>query len=77
MALSSWWSILNAKLAVSGRIYLVADMATDSKRAMGPNTLGMPFTFLSSSWIRFLLLYHEMRRFVYSKIRQEEYEGTL
>ena len=31
LALSSWWLILAAKLAVYGRMNLVADMATDVK----------------------------------------------
>ena len=44
--LSSWWRILDGKLAVSGRMELVTDMATDEKRAMRPNNFGMPFTFL-------------------------------
>ena len=30
--LSSWWSSLAGKLTVSGRMYLVADMATDANR---------------------------------------------
>ena len=44
--LSSWWSSLAAKLAVSGRMELVIDMATDAKREIMPNTFGMEFHFL-------------------------------
>ena len=44
--LSSWWSSLAVKLAVSGRMNLVADMATDAKREMRPNTFGMTFFLL-------------------------------
>ena len=49
LALSSWWGIFAAKLAVSGRMDLVADMNTDTKRAIRPNAFGMPFYFLSLS----------------------------
>ena len=34
LALSSWWSILTVKLAVSRRMELVTDMDTDTKRAI-------------------------------------------
>ena len=40
---------LAAKLTVSGRMDLVADMATGAKRQMRPDTLGVPFSFLSLS----------------------------
>ena len=40
-ALFSWRSSLAEKLAVSGRIDLVAVMAIDAKRAMSPNIFGM------------------------------------
>ena len=49
LALSSWWSRLYEKLAVSGRLGLVLDKATDAKRGMRPNTLGVSFPFLSLS----------------------------
>ena len=45
LALYSWWSSLAAKIAVSGRMNLVLDMATDTKRAMSPNNFVMPFVF--------------------------------
>ena len=41
--LSSWWSRLDTKLAVSGGIYLVSDMSTDENRELRPNTFGMHF----------------------------------
>ena len=43
LALSSWFIILAAKLAVSGRMDLVSDMATYAKMAMRTNTSGMNF----------------------------------
>ena len=43
LALSSWWSSLAAKIAVSVIMYLVADMNTDAKKVMIPNTFDMPF----------------------------------
>ena len=49
LALSSWWRILAAKLAVSGRMDLVEKMTTDAEREMRPNTFGMPFSFLYCS----------------------------
>ena len=42
LALSSWWSSLAAKFAISGRMDLVEVMATDAKRAMIPKFFGMP-----------------------------------
>ena len=47
LALPSWWSILSEKLAVSGIMDLVADMSTDVKREISPNTLVIPFPLLS------------------------------
>ena len=41
--LSSWWSILAAKLSVYGRMDLVADMAIYAKRVMRPNTFDITF----------------------------------
>ena len=41
-----WWSILDAKLAVSCIINLVVDISTDTKREIIPNTLGFPYLFL-------------------------------
>ena len=46
LALSSCWNSLDAKLAVYGRMDLLADMATGAKRAMRPNNFGMQFLFL-------------------------------
>ena len=45
----SWWCSLAAKLAVSVRMDLVADKATDKKGATSSNTLGMKFPLLSLS----------------------------
>ena len=42
----SWWIRLSEKLAFSGRMYLVTDMAKDTKREIRPNTLGLPSLFL-------------------------------
>ena len=47
LALSSWCISLASKLAVYERMELVADMSTNVKREMRPNTFGMPFYFLS------------------------------
>ena len=63
LALSSWWSRLYEKLAVSGRLGLVLDKATDAKREMRPNTLGVSFPFLSLSWKKNLILSPEIQRF--------------
>ena len=46
LSLISWWISLAAKLAVSGRMELVTDMATDAKRTMLPNTFVMPLSLL-------------------------------
>ena len=46
LALSSWWSILDAKLAVSGRMDLMEDIAGDENREMRSNTFGMTYPFL-------------------------------
>ena len=46
LALSSWWSKLTEKLTVSGRMYLLSDMATGAKREIRPKTLGVPSLFL-------------------------------
>ena len=40
------------------------------------STLGVPSLFLYFYWVFFLCLSPEMRRFAYSEIRWEEYEGT-
>ena len=44
--LSSLWSILASKLAVSGRLDSVSEISTDANVAMRPDSLGMPFIFL-------------------------------
>ena len=44
---SSFRISLDAKLAVSGRMELVTDVATYTKRSMRPNNLSMQFPFLS------------------------------
>ena len=46
LSLSSWWRILALKLSVSGIMGLVSYMATDAKRAMRLNNLGLPSPFL-------------------------------
>ena len=61
--LSSWCISLAAKLAVYGRMDLVADMATYTNRLMSPNTFGMPFTFFYIYLLLLLCLNPEMRRF--------------
>ena len=76
LALSSWWIRLTSKISVSVRMYLVADIATDAKIFMSPNTFVIPFPLLSYSWILLICLNPEMRRFVYSGIRWEDCEGT-
>ena len=75
LALFSCWSNLAAKLAVSGRMDLVTVMSTDAKRAVSPNIFGMPILFCLS-WIIFLRLNPEVRRFTYYGMRQEDCEGT-
>ena len=45
--ISSWWSSLAEKLSVSGRVYFMADIATDTKRSISPNTFGIPFSLFS------------------------------
>ena len=65
------------KLAVSGRMDLVVDMATYVKKAMRPNNFGMPFSFLSLSWIILIRFNPTVRRFVYSEISWEDCEGML
>ena len=49
LALSLCWGSLAEKLAVSIRINFVADLSIDTKWEMRPNTLGIPFPFLSIS----------------------------
>ena len=49
LTISSWWSSLSEKLAVSGRMDFVTDIVTDTKREMKQKNLGMPFPFLSLS----------------------------
>ena len=44
--LSAWWKILSEKLAVSGIVDFVADMATNVKKKMRPNNFGMIFSLL-------------------------------
>ena len=66
-----------AKLAFSGRMELVAEMATDMKREMRPKTLSIPFTFLYLSCTLLLDLNPEIRRLKYSGIRRYYCEGTL
>ena len=68
--ISSWWSRLTEKLAVSGIMGLVADMATDAKRAMRPNTFGVPLSLLYLSWTLLICLNSEVQRFTYSRIRR-------
>ena len=77
LALSSWWIIFAAKIAVSGIMELVADMAADAKRAMRLNTFGIIFPFLCLSCIILPCLNPEMQKFAYSGIRLEKCEGTL
>ena len=43
---SFWCRSLDAKLAVSRRMDLVSDMATDNKSSMRENILGVPFFLL-------------------------------
>ena len=76
LAISSWWRILASKLAVSGRMYLVAAMAKYAKRAMRPNKFGMTFSLLSLSLIILIRLNPEVRRFAYYGISREDCEGT-
>ena len=76
LAISSWWGSLAAKIAVSGIMDLVAEMATYAKSSMRPNTFVMPFFLLSLSWIILLCLNPEVRRFAYYGIRWEDCEGT-
>ena len=45
LAISLWWSSLDAKLSVYGIMDLVADMDTDTKRAMRLNNFGIPINF--------------------------------
>ena len=56
---------------------LVTDMVTDAKRAMRQNNFGMPFPFLSLSWILLIRLNPEMQRFAYAGIRRDNCGGTL
>ena len=49
LILSSWWSILAVKIAVSVIFYLVSDMDTDAKSKTRQNTLGNPFSLFSLS----------------------------
>ena len=51
----SWWSRLDEKLAVSGRMDLVSEMVIDAKRKISPNTLGLSYLFLYFSLIIFAL----------------------
>ena len=77
LALSSWWISLSTKFDVSGIMDLVEDMATYAKRAMRPNNFGIPFSLFYLSWIIFLRVNPEVRRFTYSGIRRKDCEGTL
>ena len=72
----SWWIRLSEKLAFSCRMYLVTDMAKDTKREIRPNTLGLPSLFLYLYWTILIFLSPEMWRFTYSGIMQEDCEGT-
>ena len=51
-------------------------MATYANREIMPNTLGMPFNFLSLSLIILLRLGPAIRRLEYYGIRLEDCEGT-
>ena len=59
------------KIAVSGSMYLVADMDTDLKRVIRPNTLVLPPTFLSLSWNCLLCLSLEVWSLSYYGIRRD------
>ena len=76
LPISSWWISVAEKLALSGRIYLVAYMATDTKKEMSQNTFGMPFLFLYFSCIILLRLNTEIQRFSYYVSRWEGFEST-
>ena len=47
LALSSQWNRFASKLAVSGRMNLVADMSAYAKKAMRPNNFGKKFLFFA------------------------------
>ena len=49
LALSSWWITLAEKLAVSGKMDLVEDIATDANRERRSKTLGIPSLIFSLS----------------------------
>ena len=76
MDLYSLWISLDTKLAVSGSMNLVADMATDAKREIRLNTLGFTYIFLFIYRTILLCLNTEIRRFAYNAIRQEDCEDT-
>ena len=49
LGLSSWYISLAEKLAFSGSVNLVADMATDAKRSIRQRNLGLTLILLSIS----------------------------
>ena len=49
LALSSWWITLAEKLAVSGKMDLVEDIATYANRERRSKTLGIPSLIFSLS----------------------------
>ena len=61
---------------VSGIMYLVADMATDAKRAMREKKLGLSSLLLYLTDFLIIII-PEMCRFEYSEIRHEDCEGML
>ena len=67
---------MSVKSAFSVRMDSVVDMATYAKRSMRTKPLDMTFHFLFISWIIFLYLSPEIRRFTYSGIRWEYCEVT-
>ena len=64
------------KIAVSGRMGLVEDMAKYVNREMMPNNLDLTFSLLYLTWSILLHLNPEVQRFAYSGMRHEDFEGT-
>ena len=75
--LSGKYIILCTKLAVYWIMGLVEDRTTDAKREMRPKTPGLPYVFLSISYILLLFLITEMRRFKDYGIQQEDCKGIV
>ena len=76
LSISSWWSRLDEKLAVSGRMDLVSEMVIDAKRKISPNTLGLSYLFLYLYLTILICLSPEIWRLSYYGIRKEECEVT-